>query len=280
MMSELKMLKSSGIGSLLGGSASGISVEDEVIVLTSRTNMTEAILQTGYQVETHQRNGIKNVLLYGKDNPITFLFPEQFLDTISESIKMKIILSDNKIQSIQVQSKLFKTVKLPEQVLPSRISLPIGDILISLNTDVKISGRQTITCQITPLQQVYEDLYEDVYAGAQETVSDIILLSFDNENKQRGCDFLNTLMAVFNQYSRNVKVREANQNAKFVRERLDTITTELAYLEHKIETYKKQNNIPEPTLYAKAAITGYQELESTILETEARLKMLDYSRSL
>ena len=166
MMSELKMLKSSGIGSLLGGSASGISVEDEVIVLTSRTNMTEAILQTGYQVETHQRNGIKNVLLYGKDNPITFLFPEQFLDTISESIKMKIILSDNKIQSIQVQSKLFKTVKLPEQVLPSRISLPIGDILISLNTDVKISGRQTITCQITPLQQVYEDLIMKISSAA------------------------------------------------------------------------------------------------------------------
>lgn len=92
------MLKSSGIGSLLGGSGSGISVEDEVIVLTSRTNITEAILQTGYQVETRQRNGIKNVLLYGKDNPITFLFPEQFLDTISESIKMKITLSDNKIR--------------------------------------------------------------------------------------------------------------------------------------------------------------------------------------
>lgn len=115
-----------------------------------------------------------------------------------------------------------------------------------------------------------------MYAGAQETVSDIILLSFDNESKQRGCDFLNTLMAVFNQYSRNVKVKEADLNAKFVKERLDSITTELAYLEHKIETYKKQNNIPEPTLYAKAAIVGHQELESTILDTEARLKMLDY----
>ena len=83
-------------------------------------------------------------------------------------------------------------------------------------------------------------------------------------------------MAVFNQYSRNVKVKEADLNAKFVKERLDSITTELAYLEHKIETYKKQNNIPEPTLYAKAAIVGHQELESTILDTEARLKMLDY----
>ena len=61
-----------------------------------------------------------------------------------------------------------------------------------------------------------------------------------------------------------------------MKERLDTITTELAYLEHQIETYKKRNNIPEPALYAKATVTGYQELESVILETETRLKILDY----
>lgn len=275
MMSEMKMLKSSGIGALLGGSASGISVEDEIIILMSRTNMTEAILQTQYQVEVRQRHGMKNILLYGKDSPITFLFPQQFLDTVSEPIRMKITLLDGKIQSAKIQSKLFKTVKLTEQPLPTHIQLPVGTIVITSNNDT-VSGEQTINCQITPLQKVYENLYDDLYAGAQETVSDIILLSFDNESKQRGCDFLNTLMAVFNQYSRNVKVKEADLNAKFVKERLDSITTELAYLEHKIETYKKQNNIPEPTLYAKAAIVGHQELESTILDTEARLKMLDY----
>ena len=126
------------------------------------------------------------------------------------------------------------------------------------------------------MQQTYEDLYDDLYAGAQETISDIIILLFENENKQRGYDFLNTIMSTYNRYSRNVKVKEATINAKFVKERLDTITTELAYLEHQIETYKKQNNIPEPALYAKATVTGYQELESIILETETRLKMLDY----
>ncbi|WP_291528216.1 GumC family protein [Bacteroides sp. UBA939] len=276
MMSELKMLKNSGIGALLGGSNSGISVEDEVIVLMSRTNITEAILQTGYQVEVRQRRGLKNVLLYGKDSPISFLFPEQFLDTVSEPVKMKLTLSDGKIQSAKIESKLFETVKLQEQLLPFRMSLPVGAIMIVPNKDMAITGEQTITCQITPLQKVYEDLYEDVYAGAQETVSDIILLSFDNEHKQRGCDFLNTLMAAFNQYSRNVKVKETNQNANFVKERLDSVTAELVYLEHEIETYKKQNNIPEPALYANAAISGQRELESAILGTEARLKMLDY----
>lgn len=276
MMSELKMLKSSGISAMLGGNASGISIEDEVIVLMSRGNMTEAILQTGYQVETRRRYGLKNRLLYGKDNPITFLFPEQFLDTVSESIKIKLTLSNGMIRSAKIKSKLFKTVEIKEQSLPCRLQLPIGTIVIASNTDIPVSDEQTLTNRITPLQKVYEDLYENVYAGAQETVSDIILLSFDNESKQRGCDLLNALMSVFNQYSRNVKVKEANLNARFVKERLDTITTELAYLEHEIEVYKKQNNMPEPTLYAKTTMTGHQELESTILETEARLKMLDY----
>ena len=48
-------MKSTGIGAMLGGSSSGSSVEDEVIVLMSRTNMTEAIRETGYQVETRER---------------------------------------------------------------------------------------------------------------------------------------------------------------------------------------------------------------------------------
>ena len=265
MMSELKMLKSTGS-----------SVEDEVIVLMSRTNMTEAISETGYQVETRERRGLKNVLLYGKDNPVTFLFPEQFLDTLSKPVKIKLTLSNGIIQSAQIKSTLFKTVKVKEQPLPCRLQLPIGTIMITPNADVSVPGEKTLTIRITPLQQTYEDLYDDLYAGAQETISDIIILLFENENKQRGYDFLNTIMSTYNQYSRNVKVKEATINAKFVKERLDTITTELAYLEHQIETYKKRNNIPEPALYAKATVTGYQELESVILETETRLKILDY----
>lgn len=276
MMSELKMLKTSGISALLGGSTSGISIEDEIIVLTSRTNMTKAILQTNYQMEIRQQRGLKKVLLYGKDVPFTVLFPEQFLDTISEPVKIKMTLSNGMMQSAKIQSELFETMKVQDQSLPCRLQLPIGTIMLAPNSEISTFDKQTFNIKITPLQKVYEDLYKKITAGAEETISDIILLSFDNENKQRGRDFLNELMSVFNQYSRNVKVQEAELNAQFVRSRLDTITTELAYLEHKIETYKKLNNIPEPTLYAKVAMTGKQELESVILEIEARIKMMDY----
>lgn len=68
MMSELKMLKSTGIGAMLGGSSSGSSVEDEVIVLMSRTNMTEAIRETGYQVETREWQGLKCTALWKRQS--------------------------------------------------------------------------------------------------------------------------------------------------------------------------------------------------------------------
>ena len=244
MMSELKMLKTSGISALLGGSTSGISIEDEIIVLTSRTNMTKAILQTNYQMEIRQQRGLKKVLLYGKDVPFTVLFPEQFLDTISEPVKIKMTLSNGMMQSAKIQSELFETMKVQDQSLPCRLQLPVGTIMLAPNSEISTFDKQTFNIKITPLQKVYEDLYKKITAGAEETISDIILLSFDNENKQRGRDFLNELMSVFNQYSRNVKVQEAELNAQFVRSRLDTITTELAYLEHKILSLI---HISEPT---------------------------------
>lgn len=276
MMSELKMLKSTGLSALLGGGTPGSSVEDEVAVLMSRTNMAEAIRRTGYQVEVRRWKGLKRVLLYGKENPVSLRFPEQFLDTLSEPVKMKLTLSGGMIRSARIKSDLFETVKVKEEPLPCRLQLPVGTVTVAANTDAPVSGDMSLTVRIEPLQKTFEELYEELDAGAQETVSDIVLLVFANENKERGCGFVNTLMSVYNHYSRNVKVREADLNARFVKERLDSVTTELAWLEHRIEAYKRQNNIPDPALYAKAAMTGYQELESTMLEAEVRLKMLDY----
>ena len=89
-------------------------------------------------------------------------------------------------------------MKVKEQPLPCRLQLPIGTIMITPNDRRFRSRRKTLTIRITPLQQTYEDLYDDLYAGAQETISDIIILLFENENKQRGYDFLNTIMSTYN----------------------------------------------------------------------------------
>ncbi len=276
MMSELKMLKSSGLGALLGGKSSGVGMEDKVIVMKSRTTLGNVIRRTEYQTEVRKRRWLKKELLYGLQNPLEFRFQPMFLDTLSKPVLLTLTIEDGRITAGKIRSKAFETVKITDRSLPCVLNLPVGEMAVSLKPEAKIPEEQTFYCEIKPLQTLYEELYEDIYADAEERVSDIILLSFDNENKERGTAFLNEMMAEFNLYFHEVKIRETELTARFVQERLDSVAAELALLEYKIENYQKENNIPEPVLYAKSAIAGHWELESSILETEAKLKMLDY----
>ena len=276
MLSELKTFKANGLGALLGGGLAGGSVEDEAIIMQSRSIMADAIKRVGYQTEIRTRRGLKHVLLYGDEAPVKFVFPESFVDTISMPVKMRFTLRGKAVESIKIKSDLFGTMEISGKTLPCVLQTPVGDIGMASNEPLPISEERTFSCTITPLQRLYEDLYEAVYVGAQETVSEILLLSYDDESKQRGCSFLNAMINSYNDYSRGVKAKEANLTAHFVKERLDTVALELAALEHRIEVYKKYNNIPDPALYAKNYISGQQELEMLILETEVKLSMLDY----
>ena len=277
MISELKMLKSSAIGSLLGVGTSESSVEDEMIIVLSRSNMSEAIRSTNYQIQTRSWQGMKNALLYGDENPITFCFPEGCLDTLSQLVKFHLKINGNQIDKIKVKSKLFKTVTVEKQHLPCTLNLPVGVVKLLPNKSYKGESTMSMTTRILPMQKVYEDLVKrELFVGAEEPISDIIRLNIDDEHKLRGCNLLNTIMESYNCYSKRIRIKEANLNAQFIKERLDSVTYELSLLEHQLESYKQTNNFSAPMLYAEAALSGKQELESNVLEMEVRLKMLDY----
>lgn len=279
MASEMKMLKSTGLGGLLGGMAGGMNADNEVLLVKSRRCMAEAIRAVGYQVEMRRWQGLKRVLLYGDSQPLDVAFPPSYLDTLSETLKLTIEMDGTRVSRVKAKSKLFADdVEVAGSALPCRIGLPGGDTLVlSARPSAAVpAGSYTLHVRITPLQKVYEDLSDDLFVGLEETVSDIILLSVDDESKQRGRDLLNALMEAFNRQSMSTKIKEAGLNSRFVRQKLDTVSRELSQLEVEIEAYQKQHNVPEPTLYAKAAVTGRQEVEALVLEMEARLKMLDY----
>ena len=277
MISELKMLKSSAIGSLLGVGTSESSVEDEMIIVLSRSNMSEAIRSTNYQIKSRSWQGMKNALLYGDENPITFCFPEGCLDTLSQLVKFHLKINGNQIDKIKVKSKLFKTVTVEKQHLPCTLNLPVGVVKLLPNKSYKGESTMSMTTRILPMQKVYEDLVKrELFVGAEEPISDIIRLNIDDEHKLRGCNLLNTIMESYNCYSKRIRIKEANLNAQFIKERLDSVTYELSLLEHQLESYKQTNNFSAPMLYAEAALSGKQELESNVLEMEVRLKMLDY----
>lgn len=272
MMSELKMLKGAGIGGLFGGGSSGVNTEDEIMLMQSRTNMIEVIKNTDMQIVTTTRSGLKKIVLDSEQSPITFVFPSHFLDTLSQDITVKLNVENGVIKKMEWKSSLFETVEFKNQSLPCTLQLPVGDI--QLLSNLPLNGKFTIT--LMPLQYTFEELVKTLMIVPTETISDIILLIQQSSNKYRSAKLLNAIMDQYNLYSRDVKLKDANLNAAFVRNRLDTVTMELAMLEHQIEQYKQTNKMPNPEAYATVTYYGNKETEKLILETETKMRMLSY----
>lgn len=272
MMSELKMLKGSGLGGLLGGSSSGVNVEDEILLMLSRQNLITVIQENDLQLEILSKSGLKDQLLDVEESPVAFTFPPSFLDTLSKPITMSFKISNGEITKMKCKSALFETITLHNQTLPTTLQLPVGRIAITNN--LPINGNYEV--EITPLQKTYETLVKELYIDAIDKTSDIVELIYKSSNKLRSNKLLNSIMNQYNFYSKGVKMHDTNLNAEFVGNRLDSITMELAILEHKIENYKQSNKMPSPEAHASITYYGNKETERAILDTETRLRMLDY----
>ena len=272
MMSELKMIKSSGLGGLLGGSSSGVNVDDEITIMLSRQNLTNVIEDNELQVQTYLHDGFKKLILDREESPVSFIFPQGFLQDLQRPINISLTIKGNTIEKVKCKSSLFKTITFRNLALPATLSLPVGDIMLVRNNSM--DGEFTIN--LLPLQLVYEVMDKDLNIKSSEKASDVVYMSYESSNKLRAKKILNSVMNQYNNYSRGVKVRDANLNAGFVRDRLDSITLELTMLEIQLEKYKQSNKMPDPELYAQATYYTNKDIEKTILETETRLHMLNY----
>ena len=221
---------------------------------------------------TYSHSGFKKLILDKDESTVSFIFPRDFLQTLQRPINITLTIKDNKIEKLKCKCALFDPITANNLSFPASLSLPIGDILLLRNQPV--DGEFTI--KIVPLQLVFEILEKELDIKSSEKASDVVTIIYESSNKIRSQKILNSVMNQYNIYSKDVKVRDANLNAGFVRDRLDSITMELSLLEIQLEKYKQYNKMPDPELYAQATYYTNKDIEKTILETETRLHMLNY----
>ncbi len=273
MLSEMKMLKSSGLGGLLGGASSGVNIEDEVMVMTSRDNLVKVISDNDMQFEVTTRERLKKRILNLDELPFGIVATQQFLNTLQHPIEIVMKIENGEVVKLTATSKSFKKITHKDLHFPFTLDMPCGSVMF---TQLAPIASEKYTVNLYPLQYAYEELIKEVAVNPSETISDIVEITTSSSNIPGAFRLLNGIMERYNVYSKDVKIHDANLNAQFVRERLDTITMELAMLEHKIENYKQKNKMPDLEAYGSVTYMGNKETERLILETETRLRMIDY----
>lgn len=272
MGSELKAVKSSGLGSMFGGSSSGLNSDDEAAIILSRRILTQSIIENGLQINIKEQEGLKTVSRYGNKAPYKLILTPNFLETFSDIITLNIQQKKEETK-VTISSKAIEEKTITEKKFPITLLTQWGKINIEKGSNW--TDESEVEIVLDPLQLAFEKYQKMLIVRPIDTSSDILQIIISDDNKQRGITLVDALMENYIRYTKYIKLQESNVNQKFVEKKLQQVTKELNHLEKEIELYKRKNKIPEIQAYGSITYSGSEITNKRLLEMKTDLTMLN-----
>ncbi len=101
------------------------------------------------------------------------------------------------------------------------------------------------------------------------------MISLKNSSLQRGQDFINQLLEMYNRNTNNDKNEIAQKTAEFIDERIGIISKELGSTEADLESFKRDAGITDLTSEAQIALAGNAEYEKKSVENRTQISLVN-----
>ena len=111
-------------------------------------------------------------------------------------------------------------------------------------------------------------------APTSKTTS-VAVISLKNSSLQRGQDFINQLLEMYNRNTNNDKNEIAQKTAEFIDERIGIISKELGSTEADLESFKRDAGITDLTSEAQIALAGNAEYEKKSVENRTQISLVN-----
>lgn len=253
----------------MGLGVTNSNVKNEVQVFQSPDVVLETIKRINLDVRYSTDGSFHPVTLYGASCPIIASMANVGDD---QSCSFAVTLGDNK--SVEISQLVLDGEEIEGSfsgMLQQPIKTPAGAIVI-MPSAYKNNGNTTkiYVRKLTASSAV------DAALGAlsvninsdKNTVIDIV---YNDVNIDRARDFINTLIAVYNEHWVEDKNQIAVSTSKFINERLRVIESELGNVDADISSYKSANMVPD----VKAAGAMYMQEAS-----QATQNMMDLNNQM
>ena len=265
-------IESLGLGGMI---TSAQSIDNEIEVLRSKTILKEVINNLELYITYYDEDEFPKKELY-KTSPVVVNLTAQEADNLSDVafVNMKLApeggLDVNLRVGVYDYNKHFD--KLPA-VLPTDAGT-FGFTLRDSLSNGRVEGQNTIRNISAIVSQpfVVAKGYQGVLniAPTSKTTS-VAVVSLMNTNIQRGQDFINKLMEMYNRNTNNDKNEVAEKTKEFINERIKIIDEELGSTEDKLEAFKRLTNIGSD---AQLAVEGNAEYERKRVENGTQINLI------
>lgn len=259
--------------------------DNEVEILKSRTLIKKVVNDLGLYIGiSEERTFGYNTPLY-KSSPVNLYMTPEEAEKLEAGIKLRMIYTkDGKlfVKGEYTLDEIEQDFERNFDELPAVLPTPVGVLSFTVNESI-------VNDTIQPIE---EDVYLAAYVGSPTVIAEnyaenlsvepasktttIALLSLQSTVKQRGIDFINRLIAFYNQDTNDEKNEVAQKSAEFIEERIGIINRELGTTESELADFKQRSGLTDLTSDAQLALQENSRYEQQRTENATQISLVTY----
>ena len=269
MASELEKM---GLGGMVNSTS---NVDNEIEVLKSKSLALEVVEQLNLYVSYRNEDGWLSKEMY-RTSPVLVSLTPQEADKLPKPMKVKMNLLAPGKMDVEIEVGEKKYQKHLDK-LPAVFPTDEGTVAFLANQDTLVSkwGEvQHITAVIGKPMSTAKGYSKALSIAPTSKTTSVVNISIKNSSTQRGKDFINRLIEVYNINTNNDKNEVAQKTAEFIDERIGIISKELGSTEQDLENFKRSAKITDLNSEAQIALQGNAEYEKRRVENQTQISLV------
>ena len=266
----------------MGGFSMTNNFDNEVEILKSRTLIRKAVCDLNLYISTAEKRMLGyDVPLY-KNVPVNVYMTPDEAEKLYGGIKVEMYYTpDGKLDvkttyTLETDEEEYEIEK-SFNTLPAVLPTPVGVISFSKNDSVPaLKEAVELVSTINSPTATAITYAENMSVEATSKTTTIAALSVQNSVKQRGVDFIHSLVANYNQDANDEKNEVATKTAEFIEERIGIINHELGTAETQLADFKQKSGLTDLTSDAKLALEENSKYEQQRIQNATQISLVEF----
>jgi len=256
--------------------------DNEVEILKSRTLIKKVVSELGLYIQHSKDQTFGYDIPLYRNTPVKVYITPEEAEKLQGAAKLKMTYTPEGKLSLTAkyilnQEKAEITASFDS--LPAVLPTPIGVFSFTHNDSAKLEKPIKLNVRIAAPTAVAQSYAQNLSVSPTSKTTTIAQLSLKNSHKQRAVDFINRLVAIYNQDANDEKNEVAEKTAEFIEERIGIINAELGAAENQLATFKQQAGLTDLSSDAQLALQESSKYEQLRVENATQIQLVEFLKT-
>ena len=254
--------------------------DNEVEILKSRTLIKKVVNDLNLYVSVAEKRAFGYAMPLYKNSPVRIYMTPEEAEKLEEPIKLDLIFT--KAGKLSVKAKYVQDEEEceMERALPAVLPTPVGILSFTKGDTLQMEEEEIVLrVTINTPTETADEYMKNLSVAASSQTTTIAKISVNNTVKERGVDFVNRLVAFYNQDANDEKNEVAQKTAEFIEERIGIINNELGTAESELADFKQRSGLTDLTSDARLALQESSKYEQQRTENATQISLVQFLRT-